>query len=146
MVSGFLTPGGKLEVPKSVCDEELERNPMWVKVDGRPVRNSMWLHEYGKTTTEKMVWQTLRIAMPIFQYALPECQALFAFDNVSNHCCFAEDAFIASNISLNPGGRQPRMREEKALTMQEDYPTHLFFLTTIRTSHFAVRPKVQRLF
>ena len=46
--------------------------------------------------------------MPIFQYAFPECQALFAFDNVSNHCCFAEDALIASNIS---GGRQPRMRE-----------------------------------
>jgi hypothetical protein len=113
-VSGFLTPGGKLEVPTSICNAELERNPMWVKVNDQPIRDSMWLHEYGKDnywTGEKMVWQTLRIAMPIFQYAFPECQALFAFDNASNHCCFTEDALISSNVSLNPGGRQPRMRE-----------------------------------
>ena len=43
-----ITPGGSLEVPKSICDAELERNPMSVKVDDRPVRDSMWLHEYGK--------------------------------------------------------------------------------------------------
>ena len=43
-----------------------------------------------------------------FQYALPECQAFFAFGNASNHCCFTEDALIASNVS---GGRQPGMRE-----------------------------------
>ena len=49
--------------------------------------------------------------MPIFQYTFPDCQAHFAFDNALNHCCFAEDAFIASNISLNPGGTQPHMRE-----------------------------------
>ena len=49
--------------------------------------------------------------MPIFQYAFPGCQALFAFDNASNHCCFAPDALLASNISLNPGGKQPCMRE-----------------------------------
>ena len=56
------------------------------------------------------MWQTLRIAMPIFQYDFPGCQALFAFYNASNYCCFAPDALLASNISLNPGGKQPRMR------------------------------------
>ena len=45
MALGPLTPGGKLEVPKSICDAELELDPMWVRVDGRPVRDSMWLHE-----------------------------------------------------------------------------------------------------
>ena len=62
-------------------------------------------------TGEKMVWQTLRIAISIFQYAFPECQALFAFENASNHCFIAEGALIASNVSLDPSGRQPRMRE-----------------------------------
>ena len=58
MVSGFLTLGGKLEIPKSICNAELERNPMWAKVDSRPIRDSMWLHEHGKDnhrTGEKMV-------------------------------------------------------------------------------------------
>ena len=44
------------------------------------------------------------------RYANPGCQALFAFDDASNHCCFAPDALLASNISRNPGGKQPRMR------------------------------------
>ena len=35
----------------------------------------------------------------------------FAFDNASNHCCFAEDALIASNVSPNPGVKQLCMRE-----------------------------------
>ena len=49
--------------------------------------------------------------MPIFQYAFPGCQALFAFDNASNHRYFAPDALLASNTSLNLGGKQPCMRE-----------------------------------
>ena len=65
MVSGFLTPGGKLEVPKSISNAELERNPMWVKVNDRPVRDSMWPHEYGKDnywTGEK--WYGKHYALP----------------------------------------------------------------------------------
>ena len=60
---------------------------------------------------QEQVWQTLQIAMPIFQYAFPGCQALFAFDNASNHRYFAPDALLASKIFLNPGGKQPRKRE-----------------------------------
>ena len=117
---------------------------MWVKVDGRPVRDSMWLHKYGKDnywTGEKMVWQTLRIATPIFQYAFPEWQALFTFDNASNYYCFA---LVASNISLNPGGRQPHLRDGFDHTGRLPHP--LVFLTTNRTSHFAVKSKPLRLF
>ena len=58
-----------------------------------------------------MVWQTLHIAISIFQYAFPEYQALFAFENTSNDCFIAEGALIASKVSLDPSGRQPRMRE-----------------------------------
>ena len=64
MVSGFLTPEGRLKVPDSIPDCELKRNLMWVlRPDGEgPVRGSMWLHEYGKDNYwngEKMVWHTL---------------------------------------------------------------------------------------
>ena len=34
-----------------------------------------------------------------FPIRIPECRALFAFDNASNHYCFAEDALIASGVS-----------------------------------------------
>ena len=63
MVSGFLPPGGRLRVSDSIPDCELERNPVWaMRPDGGPVRDSMWLHEYGKDNywnREKMVWHTL---------------------------------------------------------------------------------------
>ena len=65
MVSVFLAPGGRLRVPDQISDCELERNPMWVmRPDGEgPVRDSMWLHEYGKDNYrngEKMVWHALQ--------------------------------------------------------------------------------------
>ena len=40
------------------------------------------------------------------------CKQLFSHtQKVPNHCCFAEDALVASGVSLNPAGRQPCMRE-----------------------------------
>ncbi len=35
------------------------------------------------------------IVIPNFNYAFPNCQALFAFDNLSNHSSFAFDALLA---------------------------------------------------
>ncbi|RPA99439.1 hypothetical protein L873DRAFT_1835395 [Choiromyces venosus 120613-1] len=70
--------------------------------------------EYGKDnywTGEKMVEHTMKIALPIFRWAFPDCQALFAFDNASNHSCFSSDALVASRMNRNPGGKQPHMRE-----------------------------------
>jgi hypothetical protein len=114
MVSGFLTPGGRLRVPDTIPDSELLKDPMWVLVDDKPIRDAMWLLEYGKDnywTGDKMIWHTMRIAVPIFRYAFPGCQALFAFDNASNHCAFADDALLASRMNLSPGGKQAKLRE-----------------------------------
>ena len=108
MVSGFLTPGGRLRVPDNIPDSTLLQDPLWVMVDGKPVRDAMWLFEYGKDnywTGDKMVEHVVHIALPIFRYAFPNCQALFAFDNASNHCSFSEDALVAKRMNLNPGGR-----------------------------------------
>jgi hypothetical protein len=114
MVSGFLTPGGRLRVPEHISNEELLRDPMWVSVDGDPVREAMSCFEFGKDkwwTSERMVDHTLRIALPIFRYAFPGCQALFAFDNAANHCSFKHDALVAHKMNLSPGGKQPKMRD-----------------------------------
>jgi len=57
-----------------------------------------------------MVDHAIKVAIPIFRYAFPGCQALFAFDNASNHTSFAEDALRADKMNLGSGGKQPRMR------------------------------------
>lgn len=133
MVSGFLTPGGRLCIPNTVLDSELLKNPMWIVVDGKPVRDAMWLHKYGKDnywTGDKMIWHTLHIALPIFRYAFPNCQALFAFDNASNHCAYSPTALLASRMNLNPGGKQGKLREgfdhnrglPQAMVFSENHP------------------------
>jgi len=114
MVSAFLTPNGVLQVPTAVPDSELLKNLMWPMLDGKPVREAMQYLEYGKDnywTGDKMADQATQIAAKILPYAFPGCQALFAFDNASNHSCFARNALVASWMNLNPGGKQLLMRE-----------------------------------
>ena len=114
MVSGFLTPGSRLRVPDSISNAELMRNPSWPMKNGIPLRDSFEFLEYGKDnywTGDKMVEQTIKLALPIFHYAFPNCQALFAFDNASNHNSFASDALLVSRMNHNPGGKQALMRE-----------------------------------
>ena len=60
-----------------------------------------------------MVNQTGRNAIPIFRYAFPGCEALFAFDNASNHCYFA---LVASSMNLGVGKGQNKLREGLTLT------------------------------
>jgi len=48
MVSVFLTPGGPLQVPDTISDAEILRNPMWPKRNGCPVRDAFEYLEYGK--------------------------------------------------------------------------------------------------
>ncbi|CAG8751852.1 782_t:CDS:1, partial [Rhizophagus irregularis] len=49
-------------------------------------------------------------AIPIFEALYPDCIAMFAFDNSSNHAAFSKDALVASRMNLNPSGKQPVMR------------------------------------
>ncbi|RPA94629.1 hypothetical protein L873DRAFT_1846536 [Choiromyces venosus 120613-1] len=114
MVSGFLTPGGRLKVPDTIPDEELLQDHMWPKRGSIPIRDAMEFLEYGKNnywTRDKMVHHMMQIALPIFQVAFPGCQALFAFNNASNHSCYAPNALLASKMNQGPGGGQPLMRD-----------------------------------
>lgn len=115
MVSEFLIPVGRLHVPDSVPDTELLRDPNWpLDEHQKPRRYCTELLEYGKDNYwdgDKMTDQTVNLATRIFSYAYPNCQALFAFDNASNHACFAENALLAKKMNLGMGGKQPRMKD-----------------------------------
>ena len=102
----------------------------------------MWLLEFGKDnywTGDKMVEHAIRIALPIFHYAFPNCQALFAFDNASNHCSFSEDALVAKRMNLNPGGQQPIMRD--GFDYKHGLPQAMVFSNTHHIPELRGKPK-----
>lgn len=119
MISAFLTSGGLLRVPDSITNEQLqahaEEGSTWpLDNDGLPKREAVHYLEYGGGTWwtgDRMVDQAVYEAIPIFKLAFPGCDALFAFDNASNHSSFASDALVASKMNLNPGGNVPHMRD-----------------------------------
>ena len=45
------------------------------------------------------------------QCRLPGCQAVFLFDNVSNHSTYAADALRVGNMNLHPEGKRSILRE-----------------------------------
>ena len=107
MVSDFLTPGGRLAVPDTISDTELATQLL-------PRRFATEYFIYGKDKYwrgDDMVDHTVKVAIPIFNAAFPGCQAIFAFDNASNHCSYATDALRVENMNLNPGVKQGILRE-----------------------------------
>jgi len=78
-----------------------------------------------------MVDHTIKAAIPIFERAFPGCQALFAFDNASNHTSYADDALRVDKMNLHPGGKQSRMRDGYIHSQQR--LQSMYFLTTIPT-------------
>ncbi len=66
----------------------------------------------GFWTSEHLIEQVKTKAIPIFETLFPNCIALFAFDNSSNHAAFkSDDALVANRMNLKPGGKQPKMRD-----------------------------------
>ncbi|KAI1007214.1 hypothetical protein K3495_g999 [Podosphaera aphanis] len=115
MASNFFNTWGVLKVPNTVPDEELVRDASFSRDEsGKPVREASLLLEYGKDnywTGERLVEQTMKVAIPMFRYAFPNFQAVFAFDNTANHCAFAPDILLVSKLNLCPGGRQSKLRD-----------------------------------
>jgi hypothetical protein len=46
----------------------------------------------------------------MFEKLHPGCVAVFLFDNSTNHGAFSPDALNANKMNLNPGGKQPALR------------------------------------
>jgi hypothetical protein len=64
-----------------------------------------------------MVEQTIKVALPIFKYAFPDCEELWLFYNATNHNSYSSNSLVAYKMSKGPGGKQPKMRE--GLTIPE---------------------------
>ncbi|CAB4481750.1 unnamed protein product [Rhizophagus irregularis] len=59
----------------------------------------------GYWTSEHLINQIKTKAIPIFETLFPNCIALFAFDNSSNHAAFNPDALVANKMNLKPGSK-----------------------------------------
>src|SRR5947209_10320425 len=68
-------------------------------------------NEEGYWTATHLIEQVEYKAIPIFEALFPNCVAVFAFDNSSNHSTFAPDALVAKRMNIGPGGNAPKMRD-----------------------------------
>lgn len=57
-----------------------------------------------------MVEQVKNLTIPLFERRYPGNQAVFFFDNATNHPVYAEDSLRAERLNLGPGGEQPCLR------------------------------------
>ncbi|CAJ0633150.1 15245_t:CDS:2, partial [Entrophospora sp. SA101] len=64
---------------------------------------SDWREILDNSDDSDIEWET--------QALFPNCTALFAFDNSTNHGSYKPDALVASRVNLNPGGKQPKMKD-----------------------------------
>jgi hypothetical protein len=112
MASEFVTPGdGNLKLPEDLPDdsEELPLEP-----DGDRFRECTQIMEFGKDnywTCERMLEQLENLTIPLFEKCYPNYQAVFLFDNATNHAAYDEAALRAEKLNLGPGGEQARVRD-----------------------------------
>lgn len=58
-----------------------------------------------------MTNQIVNLLTWIFLYAFLNCQALFAFNNTTNHICYAKNAFLVKKINVDISGKQFQIRD-----------------------------------
>lgn len=107
MASDINTQVGRLVVPAHISDAEMAAAGVFR-------RDAVELLEYGKDNwwdSEKMCKHILDVVEPMARLVYPGCNFVFLFDNATNHSCFAENALNVTDMNLNPGGKQPVMRE-----------------------------------
>ncbi|RIA82539.1 hypothetical protein C1645_835213 [Glomus cerebriforme] len=114
---------GRLQLNEEQRLSEIgDRIPHEARVIMNPGKN----HD-GWWTVEKLVEQIIQRAIPIFETTHPNAIGIFAFDNSTSHGAFAPDALIASRMNVNPGGKQPRMRntifneQVQSMNFPDDY-------------------------
>ena len=80
-----------------------------------------------------MTDQIVNLATRIFFYTFPDCQAFFAFDNIANYACFAENIFQAKKMNLGVSRKQFRMKDRfndaiqqmQPMVFLDNYPNNL---------------------
>ncbi|GBB90989.1 hypothetical protein RclHR1_18070004 [Rhizophagus clarus] len=73
------------------------------------------VNQEGYWTAEHLLEQIEYKAIPIFEALYPDCVAVFAFDNSSNHAAFSKDALVVNRMNLNLGGKQPIIGKPKGI-------------------------------
>jgi len=58
----------------------------------------------------KLVNQVLKLAISVFDSALPGYQASFLFDNATSHAAYSNYALCVSSVNLRPGRGQGHLR------------------------------------
>ncbi|EIE88582.1 hypothetical protein RO3G_13293 [Rhizopus delemar RA 99-880] len=86
----------------------------------------------GWWTSKHMVEQLKEDAIGLFEALHPNCVAVFLFDNSSNHGAFADDALVASRMTLN----------EKPSPLSEKFQ----FRDTVYISRFTDMEEVQSFY
>ncbi|CAB5391009.1 unnamed protein product [Rhizophagus irregularis] len=120
-VSDFLTDTiGRLKLNEDDIDDTI---PHEARVIINPGKNFD-----GWWNIDQLIDQIKTRAIPIFEKIHPGMIAVFAFDNSSSHAKLADDTLNAANMNLNPGGKQPIMRDTifngqiQSMVFPNDYP------------------------
>lgn len=71
----------------------------------------------------------------------PGAIAVFAFDNSSSHNAYASDALNAKTMNVNPGGKQPKMRD----TIFNGQIQHMVFPSDYPNLELRNKPKGMRI-
>ena len=126
MVSEYMTPGGNLQLPSST---PLAQQPM--EPDGDRFRECTQIYEPKQEgewwSNAHMEYQLKHLAIPLFEARWPEHQAVFFFNNATNHTAFAADALRVSSMNLSPGGNQNHnMRDGWNPRTQQPQPMYTY--------------------
>lgn len=97
MVSEFLTDKGRL------CSTDTEGQKHYA-TEFLETGSGIWW-------TGEMLVQQVKKALSVFRSAFPSQRAVWLFDNATGHSIYAPDALVASRMNLNPGGKQPHMKD-----------------------------------
>ena len=105
MLSVYMTPGGNLQLSPST---PLAQQPM--EPDGDRSLECTQIYEPKQEgewwSNARMECQLKHLAIPPFKARWPEHEAVFFFDNATNHTAFAADALRVSSMNISPGGNQ----------------------------------------
>ena len=126
MVSEYLTPasGGNLRLP---ANTPLHKQPHEPDGDTFTECTELFEPKEGKWwSSMHMVWQLQNLAIPLFEACWPNHQAVFLFDNATNHTAFAHDALRVSSMNLSSGGNENHdMRDGWNPRTQEAQPIYI---------------------
>ncbi|CAG8778034.1 31646_t:CDS:2, partial [Racocetra persica] len=72
--------------------------------------------------SDDLVNQVVKRAILIFKAHFLGTKALFAFDNATSHAAYTDNALVANNMNLSPGGKQAKMRQDMCFPMDYKIP------------------------